>query len=281
MPIGNGAPRGLSAATLGVYSDPRTYDTVHTAAGDTGFDQITKPASLSPYKKVIAATPGLAMWWPLNKIGTVYNGGLTTGYLNAAGGTTLATSGTVANAAGLIPGDRNGSAHLTSAHLDAYDYRVWPMCDETMMSVEFWINFDSISNDVGLVGEWGSSVGWTIIQVNGDLRMYVGPNFLAATGVFATGKTYHVVGVYGGNQSPTGDFLSRLYVNGTSVQSGNLVATGSTVTVNTSVPFQIGQYANSGGTSSLSGRIQDVAIYNRMLQPAEVRQHYAAGFARG
>jgi hypothetical protein len=225
------------------------------------------------------------MWWRLNQFKTVP--GLTSGFLNSVGATSLRTQGggTVTIAPGLIPGDASPSAKLAGgSYLDGVDYRVWPMPDETIMAVEFWINFDSILGDTGLVGEWGSdgshNSGWMIYSDSGSIRMYVTGNNIAVSSIFAANQTYHVVACWGGSQSPTADYVSRAYVNGVQVLSGNLVLSVAGTTYNEAIRFQIGQYANGAGGNALHGRIQDVSIYNRMLQPAEVRQHYQAGLAR-
>lgn len=286
MPLGNGPTRGLPSTPLAVYSDLRTYDTNHTAAGDTGFDAIARQTfngRMSPYAKVIASTPGLAQWWRLNYTAPDWG---TTQYGNSAGATTLRTlgAGTVTAAPGLVPGDPSPSAKLAGgSYLDAGDYRVFPMGAEAIMSVEFWVNFDSLLSDVGLVGEWISSSGWMVYyNTGGGLGQYVGDASLnSASGVFVAGQTYHVVCVWGGSSGPTADFVSRAYVNGVQVISGNLViSSGLHPPYTENTRFEIGQYGNGAGANALHGRIQDVSIYNRMLQPREVAQHYQAAFAR-
>ncbi len=65
-------------------------------------------------------------------------------------------------------------------------------------------------------------------------------------------------------------------MNGVEVANGNLVGNP----VNLSARFEIGNYANGAGTA-YDAIIDEVAVYSRMLQPAEVKQHYATAFARG
>lgn len=287
MPLGNGAPRGLASAPSVVYTDPRQYDTAHSAAGDTGFNPLTKISKwpLSPYEKVVAATPGLGMWWPLGYAVTPTPSYYS--YGGAAGATTLAGGGSGSNSvvAGLVPGSRNGAVKLTGGrYLWAEDYLVWPMGWETIMSVEFWINFSSLGTDAAICGEWDSSSnGWMVYSSSGDLRMYCESNNITHNSTFSTGKTYHVVCCFGGSQAPTADYVSRAYVNGVQVMSGNLVGgVSGKNTVTSSVQFQVNAYGTLGGGTGLHAfTMQHLAFYNRMLQPAEVRQHYQAGFARG
>jgi len=287
MPLGNGHPRGIPSTPLAVYKDVRTYDIAHGSAGDTGFDPLTRPAAgvqLSPYERVIAATPGLAMWWPLCAQGPAPTVALT-GYGDAAGATTLvpAGSGTDTLVPGIVPGSRNKAVKLASGrYLIADDYRVWPMADETIMTVEFWVQFQTLGSDSALVGEWdASSNGWMVYSSSGDLRMYCTSNHMDHASSFVVGPTYHVVAVFGGSQSPTSDYVSRAYINGVQAMSGNIVLGSGKTTFTTSARFQVNAYTTDGGGGGHHGMtIQHISIYNRMLQPAEVLQHYQAGFAR-
>lgn len=287
MPLGNGAPRGLPSMPLGIYSDPRTYDTVHSAAGDTGFAPVTRPSlgmQMSPYEKVVAATPGLAAWWPLCSKATVW--GVGQGYGNACGGATLKNlgAGTDTVVPGIVPGSKNNAVKLNgAAYLVAGDYRVWPQQWETLMTTECWVNFSTLNADVCLMGEWDNTAnGWMVFVASGDLRMYCGGNNITLSTFLTTGKTYHIVCVFGGSGTPTADYVSRAYVNGVDVLHSNLSLAAGTDTTTKNAHFQINSYGNTdGGHTQNNMTIQHVALYQRMLQPNEVKQHYQAGFARG
>lgn len=288
MPLGNGAPAGLPSAQPWFLEDLRLYDRKTISAfGDTGSSLLTRPYldKLGAYEKTILATPGVAMWWPFAK----QIAGVTPGfYSNAAGATTVFATGggSFAAVSGIIPGSPNPALHLSGGcYLTEADYRVWPMCDEVMLTVEFWVKFNTLATDCGLVGQYdGSGNGWMIYMGNPDdsiIYMANGGHFLSApTGTIKPGVPFHICAVFGGSQSPTADFVSRLYVNGKQVASGNLAAANNTIT--TTSGFQINSYAGSpsGGGSHSDMVIQHVIVYNRMLQPVEVAQHYAAGFAR-
>ncbi len=284
MPLGNGEPRGLPSAPASVLTSPVRYDTPHVAAGDTGFNPITKPTLWTPslYERVIAATPGLAQWYPL---GYAPGGYSYFTYGNAAGANTLEASGSGTDKVvpGLAPGSRAQAVQLAGGrYLWSEDYLCWPMGWETIMAVEFWVYFSALGNDSAILGEWDSgSGGWMIYCTSGELRMYSGTNHLDHAAAFTTGKTYHVVCCWGGSGSPTTDYVSRAYVNGVEILNGNLVVSGNTVT--TSAHFQINAYSSSdgGGSGKHDMTLQHISIYNRMLQPLEVQQHYQAGFARG
>src|SRR5690242_7295968 len=184
MPLGNGAPAGLPAAPLGVYSDVRTYDTKVLSLGlDDGISPITRQSigPMSPYAKVIAATPGLASWHRLNAFQTVHNGGVDTpGFYDSVGSVSMIPvhgSGSVTIGPGLVPGDRGGSAWLKGGdYVASFDYGMMPMGIETILSCEFWVYFDSVLSDVGLFGAWGSSNGWMVYSQGANLQIYSGGN---------------------------------------------------------------------------------------------------------
>jgi len=86
---------------------------------------------------------------------------------------------------------------------------------------------------------------------------------LSAGGVVAPGSWYHLVGTYDGS-------VQRLYVNGSLVasqaQSGNVDSVAG--------DFRIG---TTRVTEFFNGSIDDVAVYNKALTPAQVQAHYEAG----
>ena len=266
---------------LGVYSDVRRYNYTHTGAGDTGASTIVKPSPwpLSPYEKVVASTPGLMNWWPLSSDSLT---GLGPKYQNVAGPGWLTPTGTITAVPGIIPGSKAGALKIaTASNLAGTFYQVWPSSWETNMSVEWWMVLTSLGTDTAFAGDWdNSSNGWMCYTNGGNLRMYNGTNHIdSGAGIFTTGKLYHVVCVFGGSEAPTADYVSRAYVNGKQVISGNLVLDSTHDTITKTGQFKINNYG-SGATGTLAGTFQHMQMYNRMLQPLEVAQHYQAGFAR-
>lgn len=87
---------------------------------------------------------------------------------------------------------------------------------------------------------------------------------------FPGGDWYHMVGVYDGTQL-------RLYVNGvldsTAAQHGNIAPFTS--------PLWIGKYCGGGSGIDwcLYGKIDEVAVYDRVLSEAEILRHYQNGLA--
>jgi glucose/arabinose dehydrogenase len=86
---------------------------------------------------------------------------------------------------------------------------------------------------------------------------------ISAGGVVAPGSWYHLVGTYDGT-------TERLYVNGALVASQPLTGALGTVAGN----FRIGTTRSS---EWFNGAIDEVAVYNKALTPAQVQAHYIAG----
>lgn len=311
MPIGNGAPQGLPAMPLRVLQDPRTYYRAWTAGngsgGNTDETPIASPyaagairGQLSPYARAVLSTPGLMNWWRLGKTLTQAQASppptsftKAPFFANSAGAATLRTqgTGTASLVAGLIPGDPDGACKLDgSSYLDAFDYKAQCSTWE-VQSVECWIKLSSLSTEFGIVAEWGNGVnstsesGWMLYcpGSSGDLRLYSGDAILTASAALAANKLYHIVGVWGGQESSTPDYYTRIYLNGVCVANGLEAVT--TFFMNPASGsysrLNIGAYnqglANGG---FLNGVVDEVSTYNRMLQPEEVAQHYQAAFAR-
>jgi hypothetical protein len=106
----------------------------------------------------------------------------------------------------------------------------------------------------------GPQLEFTTIR-NGTRRRVQAP----AAAVVA-GGTYHVVGTFDGT-------TQRLYVNGVQVASGTF---SGAVSANTSGVL-IGSW--DATSEFLAGTIDDVAVFGKVLTPAQVANHYAQGKA--
>ncbi|MGN6557787.1 MAG: LamG-like jellyroll fold domain-containing protein, partial [Solirubrobacterales bacterium] len=104
----------------------------------------------------------------------------------------------------------------------------------------------------------GPRLEFTIIQNGARKRLQ------APSGAVVAGTTYHVVATYDGS-------MQRLYLNGKEVASTPL-ASGPTATSN---PLYLGSW--NGNIEFFEGTIDDAAVYNTVLSPAQVSAHYAAG----
>lgn len=271
-----------------VLPDPRTYFRPYTAGGGQGGSMGETPIApfcangvtggvMSSYAKAVSSTPGLMNWWRLNKDVNVNRTGEAPYFANSCGAATLRTlgSGTATLVPGLIANDPDLAVNLNGKHLNAFDYRAYISTNE-VWSAEMWVRPSSLGADTAMMGEWMNGDGWLLYSLTGsDLRLYAGSSYIEAPNVLSVNQTYHIVGVWGGFQGPQPDYQSRIYVNGICVKAAFLVASPNLA--NFGCQFEIGRYKNGGGQRAFNGVVDEVAMYNRMLQPEEVAQHYAAG----
>lgn len=274
--IRNG-PSARPSGKARIFYDPRQYNTAVSLGSSTLYTTLYKPVNCA-YERVIASTPGLVSWWTMDKLDTdLPIGTPTTGFRPSSGAACLSVkAGTVTNVAGLLPGSTGRAAKLTSnAYLEIGDYFIGTSNIE-IGTWELWVKLGAIPSDSALMGAWLSNAGWLLgLGTGGNMYLNIGNSQIySASGALATvGKLYHVVAILGGTQQ---DYYSRLYVNGIQVASG---LNNSSQSVGMTRVIQVGTYANAAG-GKFDATYQHLAIYSRMLQPAEVKQHYEAGFAR-
>jgi hypothetical protein len=285
---GNGGPFGLPQAPLRVFDDPRRYATPITPTGT--FQPIYDSGRLmSPYAWVIASTPGLAYWWrfgAIEKFPTTSPYASQKAFPNYAGPTTLGISGTVNQVPGLLPGDTDGAAQLVasgSGNLKELDYWIPSVQGTECFSAEVWVKLTSpTTGNYSLAGAWNGTYGWMLYvhATDGHVHLYTGDNHWDTGYALQANTVYHLVAVYGG----PADYRSHLYVNG--VEVANTAAFGPVsgsinIPDSAAINFEVGKYSNTGaGASFMDGIIDELALYTRMLQPAEVAQHYTAAFVR-
>ena len=270
MSFGNGAPGGVPVDARTIFTDRRQYDLIEA---NSGFTRLARPGD-SPYDRVIQATPGLLRRFRLGDSVS----GLATDWYESAGPENLKASGSVSVAPGLIPCSRDKAVRLTAAGsgiLTGQSYHAdSPGGNHEIYSIEAWFKPDTLAANTALVGQWNGS-GWMVLMATAEIRIYAGATHLDATGQLVAGTTYHFVGVCAGCDAP-----SIIYLNGRAVATSASGALCTTALNNTTPDlFEIGNYANHTA-GYFDGVIQEIAMYSRMLQPAEVLQHYNAAFTR-
>lgn len=145
-------------------------------------------------------------------------------------------------------------------------------------SIELWINTtQSCSGNKVFIGKYGGnsrSMAWWVGCGSEDAaRFYVRDSNRTAVTIIGTtpinnGNWHHIVSVFDGSNRQ-----NMLYVDGQLEASsptnfaGNLVSTSN---------LNLGHYVNG---SHYNGIMDEVAVYNRVLDAAEIGQHYANGVA--
>jgi hypothetical protein len=244
---------------------PRHY--TFTAA-DQGVHTFTNGVTLKTAgTQTITATgtaipAGIAAWWPGDRSARDIIGG---------------NNGTLVGGVTFGPGvsgpafSFNGSNYVsvpTSPSLNP----------TSQVSLEAWVNPGSTNtSEAGIAGTWddvsGNNRTYFLWLLNGVPNFYVShtgtdyPSAVAATPL-QPGHWYHLVGTFDGTNI-------RIYVNGS--LAGTTFSPGSIHT--NSQPFYIGRTDTGGATNFFNGQIDEVAVFNRALSPAEIQWIYQAGSA--
>lgn len=279
MSVGGGMWGG--GAGVG-YADLPALDTAATTGGggtaptSAGFTPVTDRGS-DAYGLLVGTTPGLVHWWRFAQAFANWGGKVDYApfFSNSAGAGALGAIANVPSLGAPFVKGSPGSVRLNNGHLWGFEYHVTGGNDE-IITLEAWVKPLSLPADGAICASWQSGVGYLLhLQNTGAVTFNIhGQAVGSPAGTIAVGGTYHVVGVCGGVQAANPDYTSRLYVNGVEVGNANL--SPNQAILGSSDQFRVGNFA-SGAGGSWDGYVAEVAIYSRMLQPAEVLAHYNAG----
>jgi acid phosphatase type 7 len=215
----------------------------------------------SPYSGVVSSTPGLVSYWRLGESsGTVacdsagHNNGT---YL---GGAALGTSGA-------ISGDPDTAASFNGSSSQVSVPAAGSLNVGDTFSIEGWVKRadSSIGSNQAIVSKQEGS--WVLMfNESGQLtlRRSTVADVATATVVTTDTSSWHYVVA-----TKTGPSV-HLYLDGMDVTG----PVSNQTMVDNNQPLAIGQ---STGTAYLNGSVDEVALYNSVLTPAQVAEHYSAG----
>lgn len=137
------------------------------------------------------------------------------------------------------------------------------------ITVEAWINVDSLGGYRGIVGKWHSDLAkrsylLTVDGVNVEFFICNGDNYLYASKPLTAGVWHYVVGTYDGANI-------LVYVDGV---AGTPTPTSIFINFGTDVNVRIGSFFSESLVHLFDGVIDEVRIYNRALNQTEIREHY-------
>lgn len=213
--------------------------------------------ALPPYRDLILATQGLVSYWRLDDAGP------TAADSKGSNPGTFA-AGATAQVGGLLPDNAAVRLDGTQGKISFGNPAL-----TTDFSIEGWIYILG-AGTVGatdyacLLGADGTH-RILLRHTTGELLVQMGGGSITtAPGLFSVEQWVHVV------YTRTGS-TQFLYVNG--VQVGTVVTGGASL----NAAFFLGSYASVSANYSAYGRIDEVALYNRVLTPQEAADHYTAG----
>ncbi|MCX6924810.1 MAG: hypothetical protein NT154_16605 [Verrucomicrobia bacterium] len=149
-------------------------------------------------------------------------------------------------------------------------------------SIEYWVEADAYGFYVPIssMNRPSRDSGYEF-YLNGNFVGYewhVGPGgynaFIGSPDAPAVGTWYHIAAVF--DLSTGGNGSLRMYINGVENDTapGSGAGLGSPYVANTVLPLWIG--ARSDNTHYWPGSLADVALYNYVLTPAQIANHYSA-----
>jgi concanavalin A-like lectin/glucanase superfamily protein/fibronectin type III domain protein/NHL repeat-containing protein len=247
------------------YYVVRAVDRSGNPSGDSNEAQAT-PAG-SAYRQAVLGTAGLLSYWRLGE-----------GSGSTAADSKGARNGTYFGPALRQPGALAGDPD-TSAGFDGIDdyVRVLDFSPPASLSLEAWIYPKDTSTGTDRVvldksnGEYDLRIG-----EDGNLRFITGSPIQTAVDDsfnFHTSNNanrwYHIVATFDSSADSV-----RFYRDGALTKT----VTGFTAAIqNTSFALRIGRHSQYGGVPAFNGRIDEVALYDRVLSGTTVQEHYEAG----
>jgi hypothetical protein len=135
------------------------------------------------------------------------------------------------------------------------------------ITVSAWVNLASAADLSGLVSSSDGTAGWVLTTTSGKFAFGLntvnnGPVEFISPNTFSLNQWYHLVGTYDGT-------TVTLYINGVVAVSGAL--SGNLVYPSSTGNYKIGQF---DGITAITGRMDEVYIYNRALSATEVSNFY-------
>jgi hypothetical protein len=253
--------------------------------------EVHQGPSFSVYSRVITNAGPLAYWRLGERSGPALDSGASSGAQN---GTYAGFAASNLGQAGPQPSDTIVSRPLTgfeadnasprfggSSRMTVPDTGVFNFASARVFTLEAWVKGGSAQEAGAAIiakGTGGGGEQFAIDVFNGTYRFFAWdggvPNnaFVAGASVGPDDTWQHLVAVL---DQPAGRM--KLYVNGVERASVTPRAT----LVNTTHEVSIGARKTSASTGydlNFDGRIDEVAIYNRALTPAEITAHFEAAF---
>jgi hypothetical protein len=238
--------------------------TAITPSSPVGYTATFTPACAtrsSGYSAAVLATPGLVGYWRLGEsAGSVAcdSAGANDGSYQA--GTTLAQPGALADDPDTATAFNGSSGWVQVPHGDSLNVG-------DRFSIEAWVKRGSIGTAANQVIASQQNSAWVLMfNTNNQLvlrRSNLGDIAASTATVTDTSRWHHVVATKDGA-------TVKLYLDGTDVTGP---VSNQTITNNT-LPLAIGQSSN---IAYFNGQIDEVALYNTPLTPAQVANHHAYG----
>jgi PKD repeat protein len=278
---GNGSYETSTGSTPTVktsFSEPGTY-TVGLRVTDGNGNTATRSQTvnvLGRYASAITSTPGLLDYWRLgDSPGTTFADSAGSHPATAQGGVTLGEKGAIEGEPTNTAAGFDGTSGAASVPLD--------LSGSSQLTLEFWLNWSAYANNDALAFEFtpnfnnengGFLVDPNAGELGGKFAVSLGREGSRNTAYFArpSAGVWHHYALVLNTQAPAAQEITP-YVDGKAVPFEKTNSgTGAGNFANSTLYFM------SRAASALFGKgnLDEVALYNRALTPAEVEAHYLA-----
>lgn len=210
------------------------------------------------YRKAMVSTTPLSYWRLGEASGTV-----AVDEMGASNGTYVGSP--TLGVAGLLTGDSDTAVTLVASPSPPPQYITVPSLTVPTAAITLlaWSSLVNAADDKGILGQW-SSTGAVLYSYSNSIRLLVNGNSVT---VAAPASGQHL---YAGTWDGTN---GRVYIDGVLV--GGPTALAGPITV-PAVGFAMGAYVGGLG-SGLAGALDEPAIWNRAVTPAEIAGLNAVG----
>lgn len=145
-------------------------------------------------------------------------------------------------------------------------------------SIECWLKFESIADDMQPITKWGATnatTAWRLITAGGKLRLVIGDGLTSgdvdANQTISTGLWYHFAFTWNGSLSVGS--RAKAYVNGVDVTAND--DTLATMNAGTAGLY-VGNREGLPAGGYYDGLIDDIRIWNTVRTPSEIANNYKA-----
>lgn len=157
---------------------------------------------------------------------------------------------------------------------------IWNIATTSQLSVELWFRFTSYVATGEIVSYRTSTDGWDVssnssgqIQIGAETGNVSVDGFGVVTGVLAIGAWTHIVATWNDTADET-----RLYANG--IQVASRLSWAAAAPTQATNPLTFGKDSITANSAYDDATMDEIAIYNYVLTPAQVSAHFLAGVPR-
>ncbi len=269
-PTASLTPTQKGQVTVGVRALDNSFATDTESATITVNDPEQPPPPPASYSAAVLATPGLTHFWRFEE------GSGSTSLADNVGGATATTGGAALGLTGSL-----GSGAAGFDGIDDFMQAPLDLSGTSKLTVEFWLRWNAFADDDALAMEFtpnfNGNDGGLLIDPNsfqGEFGVGIG-NPDSRNNVYfgrpSAGQWHHYAFVFDTTApaaqqiTPYIDGLPATYAKGAS-------GTGAGAFANSTLYFM----SRAGGGLFGTGALDDVAIYDQTLSPAQIAGHFAA-----